>query len=314
MGSIFMNFSANMLGLDNAATPLGLKAMQHMQELNTKKDTASDAMLMFLVLNASGLVLIPIGIMTYRASCGAANPTDVFVPIMIATFIATLVGVIALCIKQRIRLLDPVLLSWLVGLTALVSGIVWFFSTLTPAEMQRYSSFLANIILFSVILAFIGAGLRKRINVYEAFIEGAKDGFKTAVMIIPYLVAILVAIGMFRASGAMGVVTDGISGFVTWLGFDAQWVEALPTALMKPLSGTGSRGLMVDVINTYGVDSLVARIAGCVQGSTDTTFYILAVYFGSVGIRRTRYAVPYALLADIVGSVTGVAVAYFFFG
>lgn len=314
MGSIFMNFSANMLGLDNAATPLGLKAMQHMQELNTKKDTASDAMLMFLVLNASGLVLIPIGIMTYRASCGAANPTDVFVPIMIATFIATLVGVIALCIKQRIRLLDPVLLSWLVGLTALVSGIVWFFSTLTPAEMQRYSSFLANIILFSVILAFIGAGLRKRINVYEAFIEGAKDGFKTAVMIIPYLVAILVAIGMFRASGAMGVVTDGISGFVTWLGFDAQWVEALPTALMKPLSGTGSRGLMVDVINTYGVDSLVARIAGCVQGSTDTTFYILAVYFGSVGIRRTRYAVPYALLADIVGSVMGVAVAYFFFG
>lgn len=314
MGSIFMNFSANMLGLDNAATPLGLKAMQHMQELNTKKDTASDAMLMFLVLNASGLVLIPIGIMTYRASCGAANPTDVFVPIMIATFIATLVGVIALCIKQRIRLLDPVLLSWLVGLTALVSGIVWFFSTLTPAEMQRYSSFLANIILFSVILAFIGAGLRKRINVYEAFIEGAKDGFKTAVMIIPYLVAILVAIGMFRASGAMGVVTDGISGFVTWLGFDAQWVEALPTALMKPLSGTGSRGLMVDVINTYGVDSLVARIAGCVQGSTDTTFYILAVYFGSVGIRRTRYAVSYALLADIVGSVTGVAVAYFFFG
>lgn len=314
MGSIFMNFSANMLGLDNAATPLGLKAMQHMQELNTKKDTASDAMLMFLVLNASGLVLIPIGIMTYRASCGAANPTDVFVPIMIATFIATLVGVIALCIKQRIRLLDPVLLSWLGGLTALVSGIVWFFSTLTPAEMQRYSSFLANIILFSVILAFIGAGLRKRINVYEAFIEGAKDGFKTAVMIIPYLVAILVAIGMFRASGAMGVVTDGISGFVTWLGFDAQWVEALPTALMKPLSGTGSRGLMVDVINTYGVDSLVARIAGCVQGSTDTTFYILAVYFGSVGIRRTRYAVPYALLADIVGSVTGVAVAYFFFG
>lgn len=314
MGAIFMNVSANMLGLDNAATPLGLKAMQHMQELNPKKDTATDAMLMFLILNASGLVLIPIGIMTYRASCGAANPTDVFVPILIATFVATLVGIIALCIKQKINLFDRVILSWLLGILALVVGIVWYFSTLTPDVMQRYSSFLANFILFSVIVGFIAAGLRKRINLYESFIEGAKDGFKTAVMIIPYLVAILVAIGMFRASGAMTMITDAVTGLVNALGFNSEWVEALPTALMKPLSGTGSRGMMVDVINSHGVDSFVARVAGCIQGSTDTTFYILAVYFGSVGVRRTRYAVPFALLADAVGSISGIAVAYFFFG
>ena len=314
MGSIFMNISANMLGLDNAATPLGLKAMQHMQELNPKKDTATDAMLMFLVLNASGLVLIPIGIMTYRASCGAANPTDVFVPILIATFVSTLFGIVSLCLKQRIKIFDRVILTWLLGLLAVVVGVVWYFSTLTPEQMQRYSSFVANIILFGVILMFIGARVRKRINVYENFIEGAKDGFKTAVMIIPYLVAILVAIGMFRASGAMGVMTGAVSELVKAMGFDSTWVEALPTALMKPLSGTGSRGLMVDVINHFGVDSLVARIAGCIQGSTDTTFYILAVYFGSVGVKKTRYAVPFALMADVVGSITGVAVAYFFFG
>ena len=314
MGSIFMNISANMLGLDNAATPLGLKAMQHMQELNPKKDTATDAMLMFLVLNASGLVLIPIGIMTYRASCGAANPTDVFVPILIATFVSTLFGIVSLCLKQRIKIFDRVILTWLLGLLAVVVGVVWYFSTLTPEQMQRYSSFVANIILFGVILMFIGAGVRKHINVYENFIEGAKDGFKTAVMIIPYLVAILVAIGMFRASGAMGVMTGAVSDLVKAMGFDSTWVEALPTALMKPLSGTGSRGLMVDVINHFGVDSLVARIAGCIQGSTDTTFYILAVYFGSVGVKKTRYAVPFALMADVVGSITGVAVAYFFFG
>ncbi len=314
MGSIFMNISANMLGLDNAATPLGLKAMQHMQELNPKKDTATDAMLMFLVLNASGLVLIPIGIMTYRASCGASNPTDVFVPILIATFVSTLFGIVSLCLKQHIKIFDRVIISWVLGLLAVVVGVVWYFSTLTAEEMQRYSSFVSNIILFGVILTFITAGVRKRINVYEHFIEGAKDGFKTAVMIIPYLVAILVAIGMFRASGAMGVLTGAISDLVSSMGFDSTWVEALPTALMKPLSGTGSRGLMVDVINHFGVDSLVARIAGCIQGSTDTTFYILAVYFGSVGIRKTRYAVPFALMADVVGSITGIAVAYFFFG
>ena len=314
MGSIFMNVSANMLGLDNAATPLGLKAMQQMQELNPKKDTATDAMLMFLVLNASGLVLIPIGIMTYRASCGAANPTDVFVPILIATFIATLVGIVALCLKQRINIFNKVILTWVLGLAAAIGGIMYGFSRLSPEDMQKYSSFGANIILFSVIIGFIIAGLKKKINLYENFIEGAKDGFKTAVMIIPYLVAILVAVGMFRASGAMNVLTDGLIALVSSMGFDSDWVEALPTAIMKPLSGTGSRGMMVDVINTFGVDSFVARVAGCIQGSTDTTFYILAVYFGSVGIKKTRYAVPYALLADIVGSITGIVVAYFFFG
>ena len=314
MGAIFMNVSANMLGLDNAATPLGLKAMQHMQELNTKKDTATDAMLMFLVLNASGLILIPIGIMTYRASCGAANPTDVFVPIMIASFISNFVGILALCLKQRINLFDKVILSWLVGIMAVIVGIVWYFSTLSADEMQRYSSFFANFLLLSVIVGFIVAGMRKKINLYDSFIEGAKDGFKTAVMIIPYLVAILVAIGMFRACGAMELITGAVSSLVDSIGFDSQWVEALPTALMKPLSGTGSRGMMVDAINTFGVDSLIARIAGCIQGSTDTTFYILAVYFGSVGITKTRYAVPFALLADVVGSVAGIAVAYFFFG
>ena len=314
MGSIFMNVSANMLGLDNAATPLGLKAMQQMQDLNPKKDTATDAMLMFLVLNASGLVLIPIGIMTYRASCGAANPTDVFIPILIATFVATLVGMTALCIKQKINIFDRVIIKWMLGLLAVVVGVVWYFSTLTPELMQKYSSFAANLILFSVIIGFIFAGVRKKINVYDTFIEGAKDGFKTAVMIIPYLVAILVAIGMFRASGAMGVVTGAVASLVDAMGFNTDWVETLPTALMKPLSGTGSRGMMVDICNTFGVDSLPARIAGCIQGSTDTTFYILAVYFGSVGVVKTRYAVPFALFADAIGSITGIAVAYFFFG
>ena len=314
MGSIFMNVSANMLGLDNAATPLGLKAMQQMQDLNPKKDTATDAMLMFLVLNASGLVLIPIGIMTYRASCGAANPTDVFIPILIATFVATLVGLIDLCIKQKINIFDRVIIKWLLGLLAVVVGVVWYFSTLTPDLMQKYSSFAANLILFSVIIGFIFAGVRKKINVYDTFIEGAKDGFKTAVMIIPYLVAILVAIGMFRASGAMGILTGAVASVVEAMGFNTDWVETLPTALMKPLSGTGSRGMMVDICNTFGVDSLPARIAGCIQGSTDTTFYILAVYFGSVGVVKTRYAVPFALFADAIGSITGIAVAYFFFG
>lgn len=314
MGSIFMNVSANMLGLDNAATPLGLKAMQQMQDLNPKKDTATDAMLMFLVLNASGLVLIPIGIMTYRASCGAANPTDVFIPILIATFVATLVGLIALCIKQKINIFDRVIIKWLLGLLAVVVGVVWYFSTLTPDLMQKYSSFAANLILFSVIIGFIFVGVRKKINVYDTFIEGAKDGFKTAVMIIPYLVAILVAIGMFRASGAMGILTGAVASVVEAMGFNTDWVETLPTALMKPLSGTGSRGMMVDICNTFGVDSLPARIAGCIQGSTDTTFYILAVYFGSVGVVKTRYAVPFALFADAIGSITGIAVAYFFFG
>lgn len=314
MGSIFMNVSANMLGLDNAATPLGLKAMQQLQELNDTKDTATNAMLMFLVLNASGLCLIPIGVMMYRSQCGAANPTDVFIPILIATFIATLVGIVALCIKQRINLLDKVLLGWIGGLTLFIAAVVGFLSTLPQEDVARYSSFAANFLLFTVIIGFIAAGVRKKVNVYDAFIEGAKDGFKTAVMIIPYLVAILVSIGMFRASGAMGVITDWITQGVAALGIDAEWVGALPTAIMKPLSGSGSRGMMVDVMNTYGADAFVSRVASCLQGSTDTTFYILAVYFGSVGVKKTRYAVPYALLADVVGSITAILVAYFFFG
>lgn len=314
MGSIFMNVSANMLGLDNAATPLGLKAMQELQELNPEKDRATDAMIMFLILNASGLCLIPISIIMYRAQAGAANPTDVFMPILVATFIATLVGIIALCIKQRISLKDPVLLAWLGGLTALVGAMVWFFSSLPPADVERYSTFIANFLLFGVIALFMGVGLFKRINLYDAFIEGAHEGFRTAVKIIPYLVAILVAIGMFRASGAMDVLTRWLETAVNTLGFDAEWVGALPTALMKPLSGSGSRGMMVDLMSTYGPDAFVARVSAAIQGSTDTLFYVLAVYFGSIGVKRTRYAVAYGLLADVTGSIAGILAAYLFFG
>lgn len=313
MGSIFMNVSANMLGLDNAATPMGLKAMQELQSINPEKDKASDAMIMFLVLNASGLCLIPISIMMYRLQAGAANPTDVFMPILLATFIATLVGLIALCIKQKIRLLDPVLLSWIGGMALIIGGIVFFFSQLDEQQVQKYSGFIANLLLFTVIISFIAAGLRKRINMYETFIEGAKEGFRTAVMIIPYLVAILVAIGMFRASGAMTVLTDGMVAVIGALGLDTDWVEALPTAIMKPLSGSGSRGMMVDLMSTHGADSFVARVSASIQGSTDTMFYVLAVYFGSVGIKHTRYAVSYALLADVIGSVAGIIAAYIFF-
>lgn len=313
MGSIFMNVSANMLGLDNAATPLGLKAMQELQELNKQKDTATDAMIMFLVLNASGLCFIPISIMMYRAQAGAANPTDVFLPILLATFIATLVGIVALCIRQRIRLLDPVLIAWLGGMMAIIGGIVWFFSSLPAEAVQTYSGFAANALLLTVIVGFIIAGLRKRVNMYETFIEGAKEGFRTAVMIIPYLVAILVAIGMFRASGAMDVITSALEQAVTAIGIDAQWVAALPTAIMKPLSGSGSRGMMVDLMNTYGADAFVSRVSAAIQGSTDTMFYVLAVYFGSIGVRRTRYAVGYALFADITGSIAGILAAYLFF-
>lgn len=314
MGSIFMNVSANMLGLDNAATPLGLKAMQELQELNKEKDTATDAMIMFLVLNASGLCLIPISIMMYRAQAGAANPTDVFLPILTATFIATFVGIVALCLKQRISLKDPVLLGWLGGLAALVGGLVWFFSSLPQDAVELYSGFMANCLLFCVVAGFLTAALRRRINVYEAFIDGAREGFQTAVKIIPYLVAILVAIGVFRASGAMDFLTAGMEWFVGLLGFDTEWVGALPTALMKPLSGSGSRGMMVDLMSTYGPDSFVARCSAAIQGSTDTMFYVLAVYFGSIGVKRTRYAVTFALLADITGSVAGILAAYLFFG
>lgn len=314
MGSIFMNVSANMLGLDNAATPLGLKAMQELQSLNKEKDTATDAMIMFLILNASGLCFIPISIMMYRAQAGAANPTDVFLPILLATFVSTLVGIVALCVKQRIRLADPVLLGWLGGMMAVIAAMVWVFSGMDGEQVERYSGFIANFLLFSVIVGFLLAGMRKRLNMYETFIEGAKEGFKTAVTIIPYLVAILVGIAVFRASGAMDMLTAWTRDFVAWLGCDTSWVEALPTALMKPLSGSGSRGLMIDLMKTYGADAFVSRVSAAIQGSTDTMFYVLAVYFGSVGVRKTRYAVGYALLADVSGSVAGILAAYLFFG
>ena len=312
MGAIFMNISANMLGLDNAATPMGLKAMQEMQTLNPKKDTATDAMIMFLVLNSSGLCLIPISIMMYRAQGGAANPTDVFIPILIATSVATLVGLTALCIRQHIRM-DRVIWGWLAGIAAFVAGVTWFFASLPANKVQVYSTFAANIILFSVIIAFLIAGIRRHLRVYDVFIEGAKEGFKTAVMIIPYLVAILVAIGMFRASGALDIFTGWVEGLVGWMGFDTQWVGALPTMLMKPLSGSGSCAMMLDVMKTNGADAFVSKLAACVRGSTDTTFYILAVYFGSVGVSKTRYAAGYALFADIVGAIAAIVVAYWFF-
>ncbi len=313
LGAIFMNISANMLGLDNAATPMGLRAMQEMQTLNPKKDTATDAMIMFLVLNSSGLCLVPISIMMYRAQGGAANPTDIFIPILIATAVATLVGLTALCIKQRIRI-DGVLAGWLGGIAAIVAAVVWFFSSLPADKVELYSTFGANLILFSVIMIFICAGIKKRLKVYDVFIEGAKEGFKTAVTIIPYLVAILVAIGMLRASGALDAITHQVENLVAWLGGDTRWVGALPTMLMKPLSGSGSCAMMLDVMKANGADAFVSRLAAAVRGSTDTTFYILAVYFGSVGVSKTRYAAGYALLADITGAVAAVIVAYFFFG
>lgn len=312
MGAIFMNISANMLGLDNAATPMGLKAMQEMQSLNDRKDTATDAMIMFLVLNSSGLCLIPISIMMYRAQGGAANPTDIFIPILIATAIATIVGLTALCIKQKIKM-DKVIWCWLGAIALIVGGITWFFASLPAEKVQVYSTFGANLILFSVIIAFILAGIRRKLRVYDVFIEGAKEGFKTAVMIIPYLVAILVAIGMFRASGALDTFTGWVESLVAWLGFDTQWVGALPTMLMKPLSGSGSCAMMLDVMKTHGADAFVSKLAAAVRGSTDTTFYILAVYFGSVGVSKTRYAAGYALLADITGAIAAIAVAYLFF-
>ncbi len=312
MGAIFMNISANMLGLDNAATPMGLRAMQEMQTLNPKKDTATDAMIMFLVLNSSGLCLIPISIMMYRAQGGAANPTDIFIPILIATAVATLVGLGALCLKQRIRM-DRVIWSWLLGIVAFVAAVTWFFSSLPAEKVQLYSTFAANVILFCVIMAFIASGVRRKLRVYDVFIEGAKEGFKTAVMIIPYLVAILVAIGMFRASGALDIFTSWVESFIGWLGFDTRWVGALPTMLMKPLSGSGSCAMMLDVMKANGPDAFVSKLAAAVRGSTDTTFYILAVYFGSIGVSKTRYAAGYALLADVTGAIAAVIVAYYFF-
>lgn len=314
IGNIFMNISANMLGLDNAATPLGLKAMEGLQELNPKKDTATNPMIMFLVLNTSGLTIIPVSILVYRAQMGAAQPTDVFLPILLATFASTLTGIIITSIYQRINLFNRTVILALGGACAAVAGIVWGFSQLDKESMNLWSTTIANILLFCIIILFILAGVRRRVNVYDAFIEGAKDGFTTAVRIIPYLVAILVAIGVFRASGAMDVLIGWISDMVRALGGDADFVGALPTALMKPLSGSGARGMMVDAMETYGADSFVGRLSCIFQGSTDTTFYILAVYFGSVGVRYTRHAVTCGLLADLAGIIAAIAVAYLFFG
>ena len=313
-GSIFMNIAANMLGLDNAATPLGLKAMEQLQELNTKKDTATNPMIMFLVLNTSGLTIIPVGILTYRAQMGAANPTDIFMPILLATFFSTLAGVIVTSLYQRINLLNRTMLLTLGGACALVAGIIWGFNQLDPTTMNTVSTTIASTLLLTVIIGFIVAGMRKRVNVYDAFIEGAKDGFETAVRIIPYLIAILVGIGVFRASGAMDMLIDGLKWLIALTGADAAWVDAMPTALMKPLSGSGARGMMVDAMTTYGADSFVGRLSCIFQGSTDTTFYILAVYFGSVGVRYTRHAVTCGLLADLAGIIAAIGIGYMFFG
>ena len=312
-GSIFMNVAANMLGLDNAATPLGLRAMEQLQELNPKKDTATNPMIMFLVLNTSGLTLIPVSIMVYRAQMGAAQPTDIFVPILLATFFSTVAGIVVTSIYQRINLINRTMLLTLGGMSAVVAGIIWGFAQLDKAQMNIVSTSVANILLMLIIVVFILAGMRKKLNVYDAFIEGAKEGFATAVRIIPYLVAILVGIGVFRASGAMGMLIDGIKWLVAALGGNTDFVGALPTALMKPLSGSGARGMMVDAMSTYGADSFVGRLACVFQGSTDTTFYILAVYFGSVGVRYTRHAVACGLLADLAGVVAAIAICYMFF-
>ena len=313
-GSIFMNIAANMLGLDNAATPLGLKAMEQLQELNPKKDTATNPMIMFLVLNTSGLTLIPISIMVYRAQMGAAQPTDIFIPILLATFFSTLAGVIIASLYQRINLLNRTMLLTLGGAAVIVATIIWGFGQMDSLLMNKVSTSAANIILMLIIIAFILAGVRKKINVYDAFIEGAKDGFTTAVRIIPYLVAILVGIGVFRASGAMDMLIDGIKYGVGACGGNTDFVAALPTALMKPLSGSGARGMMVDAMTTYGADSFVGRLSCIFQGSTDTTFYILAVYFGSVGVVKMRHAVTCGLLADLAGIIAAIAIAYMFFG
>jgi spore maturation protein SpmA len=312
-GSILMNIAANMLNLDNAATPMGLQAMKEMQATNPNKDTASNAQIMFLVLNTSGLTLLPISIMVFRAQLGAVNPSDIFIPILLATYFSTIAGLISVAIYQKINLLDKTILAYLGGLTLFIAGIIWYFSTLDKETITQVSKVASNLILFSVIAAFILMAVWRKVNVYEAFIEGAKDGFKTAIKIIPYLVAILVAIGVFRASGGMDWFVSGISLILEKMGVNTDFVEALPTALMKPLSGSGARGMMVDVMKANGADSFVGRVASTVQGATDTTFYVLAVYFGAVGIKNTRYAVVCGLIADFVGIIAAILMAYLFF-
>lgn len=312
-GNIFMNIAANMLGLDNAATPLGLKAMESLQELNPKKDTATNPMIMFLVMNTSGLAIIPVSILVYRAQLGAIQPTDVFIPILISTFIATIVGIIVTAIYQHIHLFNKTILLTLGGACTFIGLVIFGFSRLDKSTMNIVSTSVANILLFVIIIGLIWSGARKKINVYDAFVEGAKEGFQTAVRIIPYLVAILVGIGVFRASGAMDWLVNGIKYLVDCMGIRSDWVAALPTALMKPLSGSGARGMMVDAMKTYGADSFVGRLSCLFQGSTDTTFYILAVYFGSVGISKTRHAVTCGLIADLAGVFAAIGMAYLFF-
>jgi spore maturation protein SpmA len=312
-GSIIMNISANMLGLDNAATPMGLKAMKEMQEVNPDKDTASNAQIMFLVLNASGLTIIPISIIVYRTQLGAVNPADIFIPILIATFFATLVGVISVAVIQKINLFDKVVLAYLGGLTAIVLGVIFYFTSLPKEQITTVSTFAANFILLTIIVLFIVLAFFKKVNVYDVFIEGAKEGFTIAINIIPFLVAILVAIGVFRASGAMDFLIGGIAHFFAWIGVDNQFTGALPVAFMKPLSGSGARGLMIEAMTTHGADSFVGRLACTLQGATDTTFYIIAVYFGSVGIKNTRYAIGCGLLADLAGVIAAIFIAYLFF-
>jgi len=313
MGSILMNISANMLGLDNAATPLGLKAMKELQELNPKKDTASDAQVLFLVLNASGLTLIPVSIMTYRAKLGAANPADIFLPILFATFFSTIVGILVTAFFQKIEIKNVVFLSWFIGLSAAVFGTLWYFSTLSAEEMGIASAFLGGIILFAIIMFFLTLAAIKKVMPFDAFVEGAKEGFSTAVMVIPYLIAILAAVAAFRASGAMEFIMSGIVAGFNFCGISADIVPSLPTAIMKPLSGSGARGMMVDAMHQYGADSFAGRLSCMFQGTTDTTFYIIAVYFGSVAIRKTRHAVFCGLAADVAGVIAAITIAYIFF-
>ena len=312
-GSIMLNISANMLGLDNAATPVGLKAMKEIQDSNPDKETASNAQIMFMVLNAAGLTIIPVSIIVYRTQLGAANPADIFIPILISTFAALMTGMISVAVIQKINLLDKVVVAYLGGLTAIVAGIILYFSSLPKEQISETSTFAANFFLMSIIILFIVLALIKKVNVYDAFIEGAKEGFNIAIKIIPFLIAILVAIGIFRASGAMDFIISGIAAFFAWIGVDTQFTGALPVAFMKPLSGSGARGLMIDAMNTHGPDSFIGRLACTMQGTTDTTFYIVAVYFGSVGIKNTRHAIGCGLLADLAGFTTAILVAYLFF-
>ncbi|WP_339775672.1 nucleoside recognition domain-containing protein [uncultured Methylophaga sp.] len=314
LGAMVMNISANALGLDNAATPLGIKAMQELQKLNPLKDTASNAQILFLVINTSAVTLFPVTIFTYRAQMGAANPTDVFIPLLIATYFSTLIGLITVAAVQKINLLDRVVLMYLGGFSALVFGLLAYFSSLEQSQMLVQSAIISNVVIFSLVIAFIVAAAWQRVNAYEAFIEGAKEGFSTAVMIIPYLVAMLVAIGVFRASGALDLIADGIRAGVLALGMDDRFVDALPTALMKPFSGSGARAMMIDTMEVHGADSFAGRLASIVQGSTETTFYVLAVYFGAVGIQKIRHAVACGLAADVAGITAAILVAYWFFG